>query len=72
MNMVERFFAEITRVAIRNGSFKSIRELARGIWAFLSRWNKKPRTFRWTADAMVVFEKIERGRAALAREMQYA
>jgi len=69
INMVERFFAEITRVAIRSGSFTSTRDLAREIWAFLNRWNKKPRTFKWKADPMVVFEKILRARAALHREL---
>jgi len=67
--MVERFFAEITRVTIRRGSFPSIRDLAGEIWAFLNRWNKKPRTFKWKADPKVVFEKILLASAALKREL---
>jgi len=67
--MVGRFFAEITCVAIRRGSFTSIRDLAKEIWAFLTRWNKKPRTFKWKANPKVVFEKILRARATLEREL---
>ena len=48
LNLVERWFALITRQAIRRGSFDSVRRLAQAILRYLAHWNENARPFRWT------------------------
>ena len=61
LNQVERWFGIITQQAIRRGSFRSTRELAQKIKAFVDSYNaKKARPFVWTASAESILEKIER------------
>ena len=50
INMVERFFAEITRKRIRRGAFKSVAELKSAIMEYLEKHNADPKQFIWTAD----------------------
>jgi hypothetical protein len=45
LNMVERFFAEITRNRIRRGAFKSVAELKRAITEYLENHNASPKPF---------------------------
>ena len=65
-NLVERFFAEITDKAIRNGAFKNVRELETAITAYIEAHNKHPRPYTWTASVARIIEKVDRGRRALA------
>ena len=65
LNMVERFFAEITRKRIRRGVFKSVDELKAAIQAYLKQHNAEPKPFVWTAKAANILEKVVRGRKAL-------
>src|SRR3989442_14899532 len=51
LNLVERWFAEITRQRIRRGTFRSVPDLIRAIHAYLREHNKDPRPFLWTASA---------------------
>ena len=60
LNMVERFFGEITRRVIRSGSFKSVGQLVAAIVGFLAQHNENPRRFIWRADPKQVLEKIDR------------
>ena len=61
LNQVERWFGIITQQAIRRGSFRSTRELAQKIDAFVEGYNtKKPHPFVWTATADSILAKIER------------
>lgn len=61
LNQVERWFGIITQQAIRRGSFRSTKELAQKIEAFVDGYNvKKARPFVWTASADSILEKIER------------
>ncbi|MEZ6055587.1 MAG: IS630 family transposase [Planctomycetaceae bacterium] len=60
LNLVERFFAEITTNRIRRGSFKSVKQLTEAIEAYLSQHNANPKPFRWTATADEILGKIER------------
>jgi transposase len=65
LNQVERFFAEITRDAIRRGTFKSVAELEAAIDDYLAKHNEAARPFVWTATAQHIFEKVDRARNAL-------
>ena len=65
LNMVERFFAEITRKRIRRGVFKSVPELEAAIMAYLEHHNLTPKPFAWTASAGEILEKVARGKQAL-------
>jgi len=58
LNMIERWFAEITTKRIRRGDWHSLNELTRAIYAYLREWNKNPRTFRWTKSSSEIMKKI--------------
>jgi transposase len=66
LNMVERWFAEITGKAVRRGSFSSVPDLIAAIEEFIEEWNRDPKPFIWTARAEDILEKIERCRRRLA------
>jgi transposase len=65
LNQVERFFAEITRNAIRRGTFKSVPELETAINDYLAKHNQACQPFVWTATAQDILKKVERARDAL-------
>lgn len=69
LNLVERFFGEITRKVIRLGSFRSVPELVADIFRFLDRHNLKPARYEWTADPQAVLDKINRAWEALLEEI---
>lgn len=60
LNQVERWFGLITDKMIRRGTFHSVDELERAIYAWLARWNDGPKPFVWTATADVILEKVRR------------
>jgi transposase len=65
LNMVERFFAEITRNRIRRGVFKSVPELQQAIMQYLDNHNADPKPFIWTKSAGQILEKVARAKQAL-------
>lgn len=65
LNLIERWFAELTRQRIRRGSFFSVRELETAIQEFLSAWNEKPKPFVWTATVESILTKLSRCRQTL-------
>ena len=65
LNMVERFFAEITRNRIRRGAFKSVAELKSAIMDYLENHNADPKPFVWTKSAHEILEKVARAKQAL-------
>ena len=65
MNLVERFFADLTGDVIRQGSFTSVRELVRDINTYLADRNADPKPYKWKAKGAEILAKIERARAAL-------
>jgi len=65
LNMVERFFAEITRDRIRRGAFKSVAELTSAIMDYLENHNANPKPFTWTKSAGQILEKVARAKQAL-------
>ncbi len=60
LNLVERFFAEITTKRIRRGIFRSVAELEQAIHDYLDRHNADPKPFVWTKTADVILEKERR------------
>src|SRR6266513_551857 len=65
VNLVERWFGELTEKAMRRGAFFSVPDLVRAIEEFLAAWNENPRPFVWTAKLEDILKKIERARAKL-------
>lgn len=65
LNLVERWFGEITRKQIRRGTFRSVPELTKVIYAYLRETNKAPRPFIWTATAAKILHKIKHCHEAL-------
>jgi transposase len=65
LNMVERFFRDITENQLRRGIFRSTEELIDAINAYLGKHNENPKPFIWTASASDILEKVKRGREAL-------
>jgi len=65
LNLVERWFEELSEKAIRRGSFVSVPDLQQAIDNFLGAWNAKPKPFVWTATVEEIIKKIERARAKL-------
>jgi len=65
LNLVERWFGELTQKAVRRGAFASVSYLVQAIEAFLASWDENPRPFVWTAKLEDILKKIERARAKL-------
>jgi transposase len=65
LNLVERFFAEITDKRIRRGTFRSVVELVRAIRDYISQRNHHPQPFVWTASARSIVRKIRHCNEAL-------
>jgi transposase len=65
LNLVERFFAEITDRRIRRGVFKSVQELEAAINEYIQNRNAEPKPFVWNATAHDILKKVARGRQAL-------
>jgi transposase len=65
LNLVERWFREITDKGIRRGVFKSVKELIGAIMDYIQQHNADPKTFVWTAKAEDILAKVRRARARL-------
>jgi transposase len=65
LNLVERWFREITQQRIRRGTFTSVQELITAIEEYLAEYNRAPKRFVWTKDADMILAKIKRCKAAL-------
>jgi transposase len=68
LNLVERFFAEITDRRIRRGTFRSVQELVQAIAAYIRQRNKKPKPFVWTAKPTGILRKVNKARNAMPVE----
>jgi transposase len=60
LNLVERWFREITDKRIRRGSFRSVAELIKAIDAYLAHNNVQPKPFVWTASVQQILQKVGR------------
>ena len=67
LNLVERWFRNLTEQAIRRGVFQSVPDLITAIEAYLEANNNDPKPFVWTATAEQILEKVRRGRVTLNR-----
>lgn len=65
LNMVERWFRDITDKAIKRGSFTSVKQLEETIYAYIEHNNENPEPFIWTKTAEQIIEKVESGRTTL-------
>jgi len=65
LNLVERWFSELTTKMIRRGVFRSVEDLVAAIEQFLRLHNDDPKPFVWTATAESILAKVQRGRIAL-------
>jgi transposase len=65
LNMVERFFRDLTQNGLRRGIFRDVEELIVAIQAYIDKHNHQPKPFIWTAKAADILEKVKRARAAL-------
>jgi transposase len=65
LNMVERFFRDLTEQRLRRGIFRDVEELILAIGDYIDKHNDKPKPFVWTAKAADILEKVKRARVVL-------
>jgi transposase len=65
LNLIERWFAELTNKRIRRDSFFSVDDLELAIKEFLAAWNEHPKPFVWTATVESIVAKLARCRQTL-------
>ncbi len=65
LNMVERFFRDLTEKAIKRGSFYNVDDLIGAITEYINEHNENPKPFIWTASAKDILAKVKRARRAL-------
>lgn len=65
LNMVERFFRDLSENRLRRGVFRSVAELQNAIRGYLERHNVSPKPFIWTAKASDILAKVKRARKSL-------
>ncbi|MFF7128030.1 IS630 family transposase [Streptomyces sp. NPDC008240] len=58
LNLVERWFAELTQKKLRRGVHRSVQALERDIRSWLADWNEQPRPFVWTKTADEILDKV--------------
>jgi transposase len=64
LNMVERFFRDLTQKQIRRGCFANVPELIATIEHYVAQHNINPKPFVWTAKASDILEKVKRARSS--------
>src|SRR5216684_20083 len=65
LNLVERWFSELTSKRIRRGTFLNVPDLITAIEEFMDTWNRNPKPFVWTATVDSIVEKLQRCRQTL-------
>jgi transposase len=65
VNLVERWFAEITDKRIRRGTFNSVNQLTGAITGYIENHNQQPKAFVWTAGVEKILAKVRRAREVL-------
>ena len=65
LNMVERFFRDLSDKAIKRGSFYNVDDLIGAITEYINQHNQNPKPFIWTASAKDILAKVKRARAAM-------
>jgi transposase len=64
LNLVERFFRDLTEDVVREGSFGSVRELIQDLETYLAERNLAPKRYRWKKKGEEILAKISKARAA--------
>ena len=67
LNLVERWFGELTGKRIRRGVFVSVADLEKAIDEFLAHWNSAPKPFVWTATVESIVQKLNRCKQTLEK-----
>jgi transposase len=67
LNLVERWFKELTDRRLRRGTFNSVAALVDAIDTWVEHWNDDPEPFVWHKTAEEIIAKVRRGRATLAQ-----
>jgi len=67
INLVERWFRELTDKALRRGVFHSVPDLVASIQDYIDAHNNDPRPYVWTATAESILAKVARGRITLEK-----
>jgi transposase len=65
LNLIERWFKELTDKRLRRGRFTNVAELTEAITTWAAHWNTDPKPFIWKATAEDIVAKVQRGRATL-------
>ena len=65
MNLVERFFRDVTEEVIRDGSFAHVQQLIDDIELYLQQRDEDPKPYRWNAKGEEILAKIQRARQKL-------
>ena len=65
LNLIERWFKELTDKRLRHGRFTSVADLTEAITAWAEHWNTDPKPFLWKAAAQDILAKVQRGRDTL-------
>lgn len=65
LNLIERWFREITQKRIRRGVFRSVPDLIAAIHEYMQIHNEEPRPFAWTASVESILQKVSRCKAIL-------
>jgi transposase len=60
LNLVERWFAEITTQRIRRGSWRSVNELDRAIMDYIHHWNESGKRFVWTKSSKDILQRVNK------------
>jgi transposase len=69
LNMVERFFRDLTENQLRRGVFQDLEQLITAIGNYIDHHNKNPKPFIWTAKANDILEKVTRAQASLNKRL---
>ena len=70
LNLVERFFRDLTEDVVREGSFSHVEELVGAIQSYLAERNLAPKRYVWKKKGEEILAKIQRARAAMEKEIQ--
>jgi len=72
LNVVERFFRDLTDKRLRRGTFRSVAQLVEAIRSYVAAHNADPKPFVWTKTAEEILKKVGRARLALIKAQQRA
>jgi hypothetical protein len=69
LNLIERWFRDLTDKRLRRGTFQSEQHLIQAIMDYIAGHNAHPTSFAWTAKAEIILAKVARARAILDKSV---